>query len=363
MSVPAIARGETTGRRERTNRMMRWLKRIVVVLVLIAAVAAGGGWWLYSRITAPYRGYAEPEVFVDIPSGSGPARISERLVAAGVVRDAVTFRAALLLSGRARSLKAGEYRFDASMHALDVIDKIARGDVYKRLLTFREGLTIAEMAQVFEEKGFGKAAEFRQAAANAAVIADLDPAATDLEGYLFPETYSLPRDTPAGGVVDQMVRAFRNALTAEMIEAAKASGLTVRQLVTLASLVEKETGTADERPLVAAVYRNRLRINMPMQADPTVIYALLKAGVYKGNLTREHLQFDSPYNTYRYPGLPPGPIASPGRASLQAAAKPADVDFLYFVSKNDGSHVFASSLAEHNRNVFTWQVEYFRKRR
>ena len=157
----------------------------------------------------------------------------------------------MLVSGRARALKAGEYRFDAPMHALDVIDKIARGDVYKRLLTFREGLTIVEMAQVFEEKGFGKAAEFQKAAANATLIADLDPAARDLEGYLFPETYSLPRDTPASVVVEQMVAGFRNALTPEICAPPpKSQGLTVRQLVTLASLVEKETGAGDERPLV-----------------------------------------------------------------------------------------------------------------
>ena len=342
---------------------MRWIKRLSILVVVVAALAAAGGWYLYSRITEPYRGYAEPEVFVDIPSGSGPARIGERLVSAGVVRDPVTFRAALLLSGRARALKAGEYRFDAPMHSLDVIDKIARGDVYKRLLMFREGLTIVEMSQVFEEKGFGTAIEFRRAAENAALITDLDPAAKDLEGYLFPETYALPRNTPASVVVEQMVKNFRNAVTPDMIESAKANGMTVRQLVTLASLVEKETATPEERPLVAAVYRNRLGIHMPMQADPTVIYALQKANAYKGNLTRDNLQFDSPYNTYRYPGLPPGPIASPGRASLQASAKPADVDFLYFVSKNDGSHVFASNLDDHNRNVYTWQVEYFRKRR
>jgi UPF0755 protein len=161
-----------------------------------------------------------------------------------------------------------------------------------------------------------------------------------------------------------MVKGFRAAVTPEMIASAKASGLNVRQLVALASLVEKETGAPAERPLVAAVYRNRLRIKMAMQADPTVIYALQKAGKYNGNLTREHLrELDSPYNTYRYPGLPPGPIASPGRASLEAAAKPADVDYLYFVSKNDGTHVFASTLAEHNRNVQTWQVQFFRDKR
>jgi UPF0755 protein len=161
-----------------------------------------------------------------------------------------------------------------------------------------------------------------------------------------------------------MVKGFRNALTADVMAAAKANGLSVRQLVSLAALVEKETGTPAERPIVAAVYANRLRIGMPMQADPTVIYALQKAGKYNGNLTRAHLrEFDSPYNTYRYRGLPPGPIASPGKASLEAAAKPADVDYLYFVSKNDGSHVFATTLAEHNKNVFTWQIEYFRNQR
>ena len=343
---------------------MRWIKRFLWLALVVAIGAGAGGWYIYRQVIQPYRGYDQPEVFVDIPSGSGPARIGERLAQAGVVRDPTIFRVALLISGRARALKAGEYRFAEPMHALDVIDKIARGDVYKRLLTFREGLTIDEMAQVFEEKGFGKADEFRTAAMNPKLIADLDPSAPDLEGYLFPETYSLPRDTPASSIVEQMVGGFKNAFTPEMRNAAAASGLSVRQLVTLASLVEKETGAGDERPLVAAVYRNRLRIGMPMQADPTVIFALQKAGKYNGNLTREHLrELDSPYNTYRYAGLPPGPIAAPGKASLQAAVKPADADYLYFVSKNDGTHVFASTLDEHNRNVFTWQVEYFRNQR
>jgi UPF0755 protein len=345
------------------SRRGRWLKRLGVLFLLTALVLAAGGWWFYSRLIEPYRGYGEAEVFVDIPAGSGPNNIGERLVRAGVVRDELTFRAGLLLSGRARALKAGEYRFDAPMHALDVINKIARGDVYKRLLTFREGLTILEMAQVFEEKGFGKAAEFRAAANNVKLIADLDPDARDLEGYLFPETYSLPRDTPATTVVEQMVTGFKSALTDDLKAGAQEQGLSVRELVTLAALVEKETAAPAERPLVAAVYRNRMKIHMGMQADPTVIYALQKAGQYRGNLTRENLQFDSPYNTYRYAGLPPGPIASPGRASLQAAASPADVQFLYFVSKNDGSHAFATTLDEHNRNVQQYQIQYFRDQR
>ena len=306
--------------------MVRWIKRFAILALLLAAVIGGGGYWLYARAIEPYRGYNEPEVFVDIPSGAGSNGIGQKLIAAGVVRDDLTYRTALFISGRARALKAGEYRFAAPMHALDVIDKIARGDVYKRLLTFREGLTIADMAQVFEEKGFGKADEFRAAAQNTKLIADLDPGATDLEGYLFPETYSLPRDTAASVVVEQMVAGFKKTLTEEMRQAAQRDGLSIRELVSLAALVEKEPGAADERPLVAAVYRNRMKLHMPMQADPTVIYALQKAGKYNGNLSRESLQFDSPYNTYKYACLPPGPIAAPGKASLAADAKPADVD-------------------------------------
>jgi UPF0755 protein len=343
--------------------MWRWIKRLFLLVVLTAIIAAAGGWWLYSQVIEPYRGYADAEVFVEVPPGSSTTTIGRRLVEAGIVRDTRTFQTAIWISGRSRQLRAGEYRFDAPLHALDVIDKLARGDIYRRRLTFREGLTIGEMAAVFEERGFGKAAEFVAAAQNATLIADLDPQAADLEGYLFPETYALPRGTSAPAVVAQMVDAFKEALTPEIRAGASNAGLTVRQLVALASLVEKETGTPAERPLVAAVYANRLKIGMPMQADPTVIYAMQKAGTYNGNLRRDDLQLDSPYNTYRYPGLPPGPIAAPGKASLAAAAAPADVDYLYFVSKNDGSHVFATTLAEHNKNVFTWQVEYFRKQR
>lgn len=343
--------------------MMRWLKRLVLLLLLVLVVAGAGGWWIYSKVNEPFRGYTTAEQFVDIQPGTGPVGIGQRLIDAGVVRDPWTFRAALLISGRARELKAGEYRFDKPMDALEVIDKIRRGDVYQRLLTFREGLTMLEMAAVFEQKGFGTAADFLKAASDPAAIRDLDPAARDLEGYLFPETYALPRGTAAREVVARMVTAFKNAFDQDLRQAAAADGLSVRQVITLAALVEKETGAADERPLVAAVYRNRMKLHMAMQADPTVIYALQKAGKYNGNLTREDLQFDSPYNTYRYAGLPPGPIASPGRASLQAAVHPAPVDYVYFVSRNDGTHTFATTLDEHNKNVFTWQVEYFRNRR
>ncbi len=342
---------------------MRVLKGFLILVVVLGLAAAGAAWMVYSRVHEPFRGFEGPEQFVDIPPGTGASGVGARLAEAGVVRDANTFRVALWVTGRARDLKAGEYRFDRASSAVEVIDRIARGDVYKRLVTFREGLIIAEMAAVFEERGFGPAAEFERAAKNRALIADLDPEARDLEGYLFPETYALPRGTTADELVGQMVGLFRKLYEGGLQSEAAAAGLTTRQVVTLASLVEKETARGDERPLVAAVYRNRLAIGMGMQADPTVIYALRQVGRYDGNLSRADLQFDSPYNTYRYAGLPPGPIASPGLASIEAVLRPADVRHLYFVSRNDGSHVFADTLAEHNRNVQEWQVRYFRERR
>jgi len=337
------------------------MKKVVIfVIVLILVGGAAGAYVAYSRLNRPFRGYSDAETFVEIPSGAGSRAIGDRLIAAGIVRDSLTYRVALWQSGHARTLKAGEYRFDREMTPLEVLDKIARGDVFLLNLTFREGLTIAEMAQVFETHGFGPGKSFIAAASDASLVHDVDSAARDLEGYLFPDTYALPRGADASRVVRAMVDRFEQVLTPEMRKAAEARGLTVRQLVTLASIVEKETAKPEERPLVAAVYSNRLKIGMGLQCDPTVIYALQRAGRYNGNLRRDDLLFDSPYNTYRYPGLPPGPIAAPGKGSLEAAAAPADVEFVYFVSRNDGSHEFARTLEEHNRNVHRWQVQYFR---
>jgi UPF0755 protein len=336
---------------------------LLVAALLAVAAAAIGGSMLWGRLNEPYKGYDAAEQFVQIPPGAGAAEIQRRLIDAQVVRDPFTLRAALRWTGSSRALKAGEYRFEGPMTPVEVVEKLARGDVYGRRITFPEGLTILEMSRLYEAREFGPAKDFVEASRNASLIRDLDPAAPDLEGYLFPETYALPRGTPAATLIGMMVDRFRASYTEELQAKAREQQLTMRQVVTLASLVEKETGKGDERPLVAAVYRNRMNIGMGMQADPTVVYALQKAGRYNGNIRREDLSIDSPYNTYRYAGLPPGPIASPGKAALEAALAPADVDYLYFVSRNDGSHVFAETLDAHNRNVQEFQVEYFRKQR
>jgi peptidoglycan lytic transglycosylase G len=332
------------------------VKRLAIwIFVLLLLVGGFAAFRIVLAEVSPYKGYEGTEQFVDIPEGSGPTSIGRRLADAGVIRDRLGFRFEILRSGLGRRLQAGEYRFDRPMTVREVVDKIARGDVYLVPITFREGLTIREMAQLFESKGLGSAAEFTKSAADAQLIRKLDPAAKDLEGYLFPDTYAMTRHTTARQLVPRMVAGFEKALATEIFSAAEARGLSLRQLVTLASLVEKETGKEEERPLVAAVYSNRLKIGMALQCDPTVIYALERANRYNGNLTRENMQIDSPYNTYRYPGLPPGPIANPGRASLEAAARPADVPYLYFVARGDGSHAFAATLEEHNRNVDLYQ--------
>jgi UPF0755 protein len=342
---------------------MKKLLAVLIVLVVLIGAAAAAGYVVLGRVDAPYRGYDAEAQEVEIPSGASTRAIGERLVAAGVVRDPLTFRAALWITGEARRLKAGEYRFDAPMTPRDVITKIARGEVDLIAITFREGLTIADMANHFAAQGLGTAAAFTDAARNASLVSEFDPAAPDLEGYLFPDTYAVSRHASAADVVRMMVERFSKAMTPDLRDAASAKGWNIRQFVTLASIVEKETGAKTERELVAAVYTNRLRIGMGLQCDPTVIYALQKAGRFDGNLRRDDLVFDSPYNTYRYAGLPPGPIAAPGADALRAAAHPAEVDYLYFVSRNDGTHAFANTLEEHNRNVQRFQVQYFRDKR
>jgi UPF0755 protein len=340
--------------------MIRKLGTLALLMVLVLGL---GFWWLQARLNSPYQGFASPEVFVELPQGSSVAAMGARLAAAGVVADAWTFRLAARMAGVERQMQAGEYRFAEPASPLDVVRRIADGDVFVQPLTFPEGKTIAEMAEMFQASGLGTAEGFRRAATDLTLVAEVDPQARSLEGYLFPDTYAVARSTDATGVVRVMVDRFVQELTPEVRAAIAASGMTLRQVVTLASIVEKETGSAEERNIVAAVYHNRLRINMPLQCDPTVIYALMLAGRWRGNLTREHLQLDSPYNTYRYPGLPPGPIASPGRASIHAVLNPAPVPYLYFVSRNDGTHVFASTLSEHNANVAKWQVRYFQRQR
>ena len=345
-------------------------KYVVIALVAVAVISATGAvfaWvtWrdMLDQISSPYDEVASGHVLLTIQPGTSTSEIAAQLVNADIVSSEWVFRFAVWRSGRDRELQAGEYLFDAPLSPLDVVAKIADGQVYLRRITFPEGLNLFEMATIFETEGFGVVDAFVGAAQRVDLIADLDPDATDLEGYLFPETYALPSDANADDLVRAMVEQFRAVFDEGLRVRATDRALTIRQAVSLASIIEKETGEGSERSLVSAVFNNRLRIGMPLQSDPTVIYALEIAGLYDGNLTRENLQYDSLYNTYRYRDLPPGPIASPGRAALRAALDPATVSHLYFVSRNDGTHAFSDTLREHNRNVREFQIEYFRRQR
>jgi len=349
--------------------LSRWrragLGAVLAALPLLTAI--GVAVWGWRAVERPFQGWEGPEVLVDLPRGSSARAILERLEDRGVIRSAGLARLYLLYRLHDAPLLAGEYRFDRPASTVEVLDRIRRGDVATYPLTVIEGLTLEETIQAIVAAGFGDAEGLRAAMLDPAPIRDLDPAATDLEGYLFPNTYSFAHGTSPTEIVAAMVSTFRSAIaplvgSASGEEPGHAPAGEVRRVVTLASIVEKETGLDQERPLVAGVFANRLRLGMPLGADPTVIFALKKAGTWDGNVRRADLALDSPYNTYVHAGLPPGPICSPGLASLRAAAAPAETPHLYFVSRNDGSHVFAATLSEHNRNVEQWQKAFWRSR-
>ncbi len=335
----------------------------LLALVVLVAVPAAVGLWAWKTLHRPFQAYGDGERLIVIEPGTGARTILERLEEAGVLPDARLARAFLVYGLGDPSLKAGEYRFAEPLSTPQVLDRLIRGLVVTYPVTVIEGLTFEEIADTLAAKGFGDAETLRREMRRSDLIADLDPEAENLEGYLYPDTYSFARGTPESEVVATLVRTFRKRFTADVAPRLPgANRRTVRELVTLASIVEKEARIDEERELIGGVYANRLRIGMGLYADPTVIYALKLLGTWDGNLRRKDLRLDSPYNTYVYPGLPPGPICSPGVASLIAAAAPADTPHFYFVSRNDGTHVFATTLAEHNRNVTRWQKLYWQRR-
>jgi len=316
---------------------MRARRAILWALVLAALAGA----WAFSRLAQPYRGF-EGEVFVEFPRGTGTGAIADRLVRAGVLRGRWEF---LLIRSieRGRVLQAGEYRFNRPASPLEVYSRIARGDIFYYELVVPEGRDIFDVAAAAGHLGLFSSGAFLRAARNPALIRDLDPHAPTLEGYLFPDTYRLSRHTTPERLCRIMTGRFREAWQGLETKA------DVHTTVTLASLVEKEGKLSEERPLIAAVFENRLRIGMKLDCDPTTIYAALLDDRYRGTIYRSDLESGNPYNTYRHAGLPPGPIANPGLASIRAALHPADSGALYFVARPDGSggHTFSSTIAAH----------------
>lgn len=329
------------------------LKRALIVLILILAVSAGGGVLYLRQEIAASHGASGPPVIINIPPGAGVQEILQLLREHDVIRNKYAALAHILIAGVQDKLRAGEYQFDLPMTIPEVVNKLVAGEVVLYKFVVPEGLTLAETASKWEEQGFGGAADFLNASKESvALVRDLDAGANSLEGYLFPETYLFPRGATAKQAVEAMVQRFR-LVVAQLQEKVSQDQwpLDLPRTVVLASLIEAEAAHHDERPVIASVYLNRLRKNILLQCDPTVIYALERANQYKGRLTYADLKFDSPYNTYRYPGLPPGAIANPGYESLKAAVAPASSPYLYFVRTDGGRHAFSESLAAHHRAV------------
>ncbi len=326
-------------------------RRLLVVLVLVLALAVPG--WLAAR-QALLGLRADPDAgprVVEIPQGTGLAGITQVLARAGLVRHPRLFMLAARLTGRDQSLKAGEYRLSAAMSYDAILAALHRGRVLTHLVTIPEGFTLVQIAGRLADRAGVDRDQILSLARDPAFLAELGVKAASLEGFLFPDTYRFARGLSARAVLGRMFKRFLVAWR-PLEPAARELGLTRLEAVTLASIIERETSLDAERPLISAVYHNRLARKMPLQADPTVIYGLED---FDGNLTRAHLHTDTPYNTYTRAGLPPGPICSPGRASLHAAVHPAPVRYLYFVAKGDGSHQFSLTYRQHVNAVNRYQ--------
>ena len=318
------------------------LARLMFALLLVAALAAGV---VYYSVSRPYQGFQKP-VILDFPKGTSTQSMSAQLAGAGVIQNSWAFLFARAMRPKARLL-AGEYQFSEPASVLTVFDRIARGDVFFYELTVPEGSNIFDIAASIDRFDFMKGADFLRVARDPSPIRDLAPDAPTLEGYLFPSTYRIERSTTVKQLVRMMTDLFRKHWRELQ------PSVEVNPAVTLASLVEKETALAEERPLVASVYANRLRMGIPLDCDPTTIYAALLEGRYRGTIYRSDLDSHNPYNTYRHAGLPPGPIANPGLAALKAALAPAETSYVYFVARADGSggHQFSENIEAHNRAV------------
>lgn len=334
---------------------MRRLLYVLLVLVGIGAAAAGGAWYTWRVLNTPVRPPGEG-VVVSIPRGAPFRSVTQQLHRAGILRYPNLLAAWARVAGADRRVRSGEYRVTEAISPVQLLELLQSPSRTLRWVTIPEGLTAGQIADLLEEKQFGGRDVFVAAMRDPALLTELALPASGVEGYLFPDTYAWEWAMEPHEIVRAMLSRFQEE-SADLREQRIAAGLTEHEMVTLASVIERETGKDEERPLISGVFHNRLRLGMPLQSDPTVLYSLGRTG---GRLRRADLENPSPYNTYVRRGLPPGPIANPGSAALRAAIAPQETGALYFVSRNDGSHQFSDSLAEHNRAVNRYQR---RKRR
>ncbi len=328
--------------------MLKRLFGTIFVTGIIMLALMGSYLYLFSR--APF-GNARQEVHV--VRGTSLENIVNTLAERKVIASAPLFRLYLIFQGVANQVRAGDYDFPAQITPKEVVHQLLRGDFKTYRFTIPEGWALGQIALLLERRGLVEAEPFLALCRDPVFIETLGIGASSLEGFLFPSTYETYHPEGPKPMINLMLQEFKKHYTPEMAAKAKELGLNQLKVVTLASIIEKETGKPEERPLIASVFHNRLIRQMPLQSDPTVIYGIKD---FDGNLTRRHLETYTPYNTYAIPGLPPGPIASPGKAALLAVLYPAETEYLYFVSRNDGSHVFSKTLGEHQRNVQKYQL-------
>ena len=322
---------------------------VLVVLVLCVSVGLAAAWFAHVLLT-PKEETGKDQVFI-VREGATLKEVAASLESAGIIK----FRFPLVMWGKVhgydRKVKAGEYGLNGGMTPIEILDKLTKGHILSYSVTIPEGLTAKQIADLLHEKGLCDKDAFLSSVHDSSVGKDAGLAVTDLEGYLYPDTFKFARGTSPVAIVRMMVERFREK-TEPYREKVEASGMTMNEIITLASIVEKETGSAEERPVIASVLLNRLKMGMRLESDPTVIYGIEN---FNGNLTREDLNRPGPYNTYTERGLPAGPIANPGIDSIRAVLFPSNTEFLFFVSKNDGTHHFSKTLKEHNRAVRTYQ--------
>ncbi|MDD2464511.1 MAG: endolytic transglycosylase MltG [Desulfobulbus sp.] len=323
---------------------------LLILLSCVVLCTAGLGLWYHSYLTTPAPG--QGEIVITIPQGMGVHGIGKLLASEGLLKNDIRYLCLVYLSGNTARLKAGEYSITRGLTPPAVLQLLVDGRTLRHRLTIPEGMDVEQVAQLFSRDGWIKNERFLHLTRDAAFISRLGVEAPSLEGYLFPETYTLVRnEADEQSVLKLMVARFQQVWE-ELAVPEAVNGLNRHQLVILASIVERETGAAEERPLIARVFLNRLKRKMRLQSDPTVIYGLLD---FNGNITKADLKRETPYNTYVIPALPVGPICNPGRAALEAVVHPAESNALYFVSRNDGTHVFSTNLADHNRAVRQYQ--------
>lgn len=329
------------------------LKKITLTLLIVCTVTTLAGFNYMKRFADTSLTSRDSTRLITISRGSVLKQIADTLYGNHLISNGLLFQIFVRFQKKAGVIKAGEYELSAAMSPAHILDILSRGKVKRHRVTLPEGFTVAEVTRQLEIAGLGNQADFMALAHDPGFCTSLGIDTDTLEGYLFPDTYFFEKNTPPKAILTTMVKRFQAVFVPEWKTRARQSNLSIHQVVTLASIIEKETGTPDERPLISSVFHNRLKRNMRLQSDPTVIYGISD---FNGNITRRDLKTPTPYNTYVIKGLPPGPIANPGRQAMEAALFPADSRFYFFVSKNDTTHHFSATLKEHNRAVGKYQL-------